>query len=207
MGDAREFIHLVTGKWAEEADAPRIETLKGYLDMLIPRRTRGGVFAVKLFYEHLQALTRNNIELKEPHYLFLRRRNKTAQLVSYLTLLQTRAPYDSDVVIEQLPMSDAVTDKHILTYAKYLAHSEHRWQRFLRGKPHIEIYMEDFYTAPEVTLRAVSDMLGVDPKEQMAEALDYLAESSAYSAHRDVKDQIRRDHADVLGQVSALYDG
>jgi len=103
------------------------------------------------------------------HYVWLRRRDKLRQAVSYARSLQTNIWWDADLepVPNATPNPDALTfDFDLITQSvARLVEEEDMWRRYFvatKIEP-LTIFYEDLVRDPEGSVRAVLDMLRVQP--------------------------------------------
>jgi trehalose 2-sulfotransferase len=145
--------------------------------------TPNGVFGVKLHwhqFEHLIAKLRliqgdgsSDLELlrrtfPDLHYIYLTRRDKVRQAVSYYRAVQTdvwriRPNPDANANREQRPLAALFDVESIDRYIALLSEHEARWRRHFErvGVVPMEVVYEDFPRAYESTVLAVLRNLGI----------------------------------------------
>jgi LPS sulfotransferase NodH len=119
------------------------------------------------------------------HYVWLRRKDRLRQAISYTKSLQTNIWWDADTepVPNARPKSEALAyDFDLITQSvARMVEEEDMWRRYFAtvGADPIVIYYEDLAADPERSVKSVLQMLGVDP------VADYRVESPSFRKQAD----------------------
>ncbi|MFI7146837.1 Stf0 family sulfotransferase [Nonomuraea sp. NPDC050022] len=149
--------------------------VKGYISRLMTCRTSpNGVFGIKVHGEHLQGLEVDLDELlMSPQYIWLRRRDRIRQAISYVLAKQTGVWIVDGIY---LSTSRARSEPHY-DYAEIRRHLQHlddetrAWQRYFDRRervPHV-VYYEDMLADYPGTVLGCLRHLGVDPPDSLPE--------------------------------------
>jgi LPS sulfotransferase NodH len=162
-GAPAEFFHpdkmrLLQERWA----AP---TLDDYLRELLARKTSpNGVFGAKAHlgqYDPLFGESDPRGFLPSPQIVFITRRDRLRQAISWVRALQTQRWVSRDGPEAQPAVFDA---EHIARKMRRIGREEERWEALFERHgivPHRVVY-EDFVAAREETVRGVIRAVGVE---------------------------------------------
>jgi LPS sulfotransferase NodH len=163
-GAPAEFFHpdkmkLLQERWGAQ-------TLDDYLRELLARKTSpNGVFGVKAHlgqYDPLFGESDPRGFLPNAQLVFITRRDRLRQAVSWVRALQTQEWVNRGTPAEQRP---AVFDlEHITRKMRRIGREEDRWESLFarHGIVPQRVVYEDFVAAPAATVRAVLAALGCD---------------------------------------------
>jgi LPS sulfotransferase NodH len=164
-GAPAEFFHpdkmrLLQQRWGAE-------TLDGYLRELLARKTSpNGVFGTKAHWGQYKPLFGESDPrevLPDPSLVFIKRRDRLRQAVSWVRALQTQRWANGEGPRVERP---AVFDyDHITQKLMRIDREEDVWDSFFerhRIVPHRVVY-EEFVESQEQTVREVLEAIGVDP--------------------------------------------
>ncbi|MGH2978892.1 MAG: Stf0 family sulfotransferase [Solirubrobacterales bacterium] len=143
-----------------------VETLDEYLRELLARKTSpNGVFGIKAHlgqYEPLFGDSDPRTVLPDPRLVFITRRDRLRQAVSWVRALQTLRWADHDSPRAERP---AVFDhEHITRKLGRIEREEGLWEELFERHglvPHRVVY-EDLVEAQDATVRTVLEGLGID---------------------------------------------
>jgi LPS sulfotransferase NodH len=163
-GAPAEFFHpdkmrLLRERWG-------VETLEDYLRELLARKTSpNGVFGIKAHWGQYKPLLGESDPrdvLPNPRLVFIKRRDRLRQAVSWVRALQTQQWADGEGPRVERPA--AFDHDHITQKLMRIDREEDVWEAFVGRHaitPHRVVY-EDFVEAQEQTVRGVLDAIGVD---------------------------------------------
>jgi LPS sulfotransferase NodH len=149
--------------------------VKGYIAKLMTCRTSpNGVFGIKVHGEHLQGLEVDLDELlMSPRYIWLRRRDRLRQAISYVLARQTGVWIVDGIY---LSTSRALSEPQY-DYAEIRRHLQHLdgetrvWQQYFDRHelvPHVVFYEDMLADYPRTVLGCLR-YLGVDPPDSLPE--------------------------------------
>jgi len=147
--------------------------VKSYIAKLMTCRTSpNGVFGIKVHGEHLQGLEVDLDELlMSPRYIWLRRRDRLRQAISYVLARQTGVWIVDGIY---LSTSQALSEPQY-NYAEIRRHLQHldgetrAWQQYFDRReliPHVVFYEDMLAGYPETILGCLRH-LGVDPPDSL----------------------------------------
>jgi LPS sulfotransferase NodH len=159
-------------RWGFDSSDPA-ELVDDYVRKLMTYRTSpNGVFGIKVHGEHLPGLEADLEELLlSPRYIWLQRRDRLRQAVSY-TLAQQTGVWILDGVY--LPDDQAISEPEysyaeIRRYLRHLDRDTQTWKEYFEGRglvPHV-IFYEDMLAHYEETVVDCLRYLGVDAPERV----------------------------------------
>ncbi|MFD1547556.1 Stf0 family sulfotransferase [Nonomuraea guangzhouensis] len=161
-------------RWGFDTADPA-DLVKGYIAKLMTCRTSpNGVFGIKVHGEHLQGLEVDLDELlMSPHYIWLRRRDRLRQAISYVLARQTGVWIVDGIY---LSTSRALSEPQY-DYAEIRRHLQHLdgetrvWQQYFDRHdlvPHVVFYEDMLADYPKTVLGCLRH-LGVDPPDSLPE--------------------------------------
>jgi LPS sulfotransferase NodH len=168
-GAPAEFFHpdkmrMLQRRW----EAP---ALADYLRELLARKTSpNGVFGVKAHlgqYDPLFGDSDPRAFLPDLHLVFITRRERLRQAISWVRALQTQRWVNRDGPAQRPAVFDS---EHIARKLRRIEREEERWEALFDRHdivPHRVVY-EDFVAAQEETVRGVLEVVGVEPPADLA---------------------------------------
>ena len=163
-GAPAEFFH--PDKMAALKERWGVETLDDYLRELLARKTSpNGIFGIKAHWGQYKPLLGESDPrdvLPDPRVVFITRRDRLRQAVSWVRALQTLEWATGDKPsAERRAVFDA---EHITQKLGRIDREEEVWEGMLErhGIEPYRIVYEDFVEAQDQTVRGVLDLLGVN---------------------------------------------
>jgi LPS sulfotransferase NodH len=162
LGAPLEYVNLKDGGWLFRRLSGGDPTT--YWKALTAARTSpNGVFGFKAFV-HDFSLIADKYEALLPaiapsKVIYLRRRDRVAQVLSYARAAQTEVWFHDDK-----PAAEPEYDMGLLKKAEqWVDRQERQWRSFFHIKKitPLEVFHEDFLERPEATLTTIADFLGV----------------------------------------------
>lgn len=188
-------------------------TVRDYLDEVVVRRTTpNGVFAVKLHWRQLRALTTDHgVELADfpqpVDWVWIRRRDRLALAVSWVRAAQRNVWNSNEGRRDRLESDryDAVEIEHALSRA---VESEQGWSDFFDANDvhPVEVTFEDLAGDPDAVTERVLSELGIDLPN------DYTPRPAALRRQADTTtadwiERFRRDRPETCALAETLVIG
>lgn len=190
-----------------EADPATPEGFEVYWSNVCRWRRRGGIVACAAFGYQI-AQVRQIVGTGEGHlFIHLHRRTRSDQVASLMTLYQTKMPYEGHARISGIPDISEISPRSIRIVNQFLDLQERRWQAFLRGKPHLSVASEEFFTDPACVLKRIAIHCGHDPATlPIAEAAGMAAAAQAYTANRETKNRLMAQFPEAFTELDKARD-
>lgn len=149
---------------------PRAEFMLRYIDMLIRRRTRDGIFASKIHYEQYQAILDNEAGrnlLDGGFFVQLYRQNLLGQAVSvHLARQSGKWGFNDDLTSAPLPSQEELFDATAIdNELAGLASEDSGWRLFFarNGIEPLRVSYEELARNPNAVVVEIARQIGVDP--------------------------------------------
>ena len=186
---------------------------------------KSGVFGLKLFWEQflfLEEQVRKNavpgledigrdelleVFFKQPYYIFLRRKNKIKQAISYVKALQSDTflvPAKKQAYKQVSKKPDFVYDKRMIAYflEKYVV-EDMLWERFFsenRIQPY-EVWYEDFIQDYQQSMHELIDFLNLE----QVEIPSPYSKKQADSTNQEWYQRFLSDHPWIVNPQDAFH--
>lgn len=188
---------------APELDLNALEGMAAeYGRLLLKHRSRGGVFAAKIFHENHDFI-RAALGGDDDTWLYIRlaRRDKVAQTISLLSLIYTGRPFDSDDQLADMILIGQIGPEAVRKAVNFIHDAEMKWANRLASIPaarQATLVYEDFVADPAGALKQA---VGAWFRE-LAETDDVRhAAGRRYSTDRDLKAQIEDRYGDEIARM------
>ena len=174
-----------------------------YGNYLLAKRSRNGVFSVKLFPHQWQQLTEivaHRRDIVDLHFILLEREDIAEQTISILATMLSRRPSFSDLILPGLAKIAEIDRNLVQRTFNWLIEKETQWPSLvasLGGSLH-RLTSEDLIDNPAETLSALADKLGL-PFDQAAtcHAIE-LEKDGTYQTNLQIKGEIRMRYSHFL---------
>lgn len=203
----RGTAELLAARWGVAGDRQSPGWFDRYWREVLRRRTRNGTAAVSLFGSQLAIARRLVATVDRPVLIHLHRRSMVDQIASLLAIYRTKRPYDSDLVIADIPDIGEISPRSIAILHRWLALQNRKWRDFLADRPHLSTASEDFFRDPGKVLRAILAQASIALAPAAVEAAaSGVRASRAYSTNADIKRRLIEEHAASFAAIRQAED-
>ncbi|WP_082048407.1 Stf0 family sulfotransferase [Candidatus Methylopumilus turicensis] len=175
-GDPKEYLNpLLMHAWHRISHQPIL--LNEYIKQIESRRTtENGAFGIKIHWRHLENLSKtidsrkiNSLINNFDKFIFVRRRDKLAQAISYYKAVTTGVFHsDQEGWLNEYDIPDPpFNGPQILKHLTDITREDASWENYFKysNKPVYEIYHEDLIECYQMKAKEILNFLEIYPEE------------------------------------------